>query len=130
MNHEDQTITKLNIKEQSPTKLTVQTIPGLPAEALSLTKSQIKKMNKNSKIKSAKNSPQLESLDPATQKALAQYNLSEFVFDDSKEDSKSNDNKVSVNDIVDQLEKREEKKRGRSSPGNDERKTRHKSVAL
>ena len=87
-------------------------------------------MKKNSKMKLAKNSQQLDSLDPASQKALAQYNLSEFVFDDSEEDSKSDDNKVSVNDIVDKLEKREEKKRGRSSPGNDERKTRHKSVAL
>ena len=129
-NNEEQTPTTTNIEGQNPTKPTVQTIPGLPAEALSLTKSQIKKMKKNSKMKSAKNSPQLDSLDPATQKALAQYNLSEFDFDDSEEDSKSNDSKVSVNDIVDKLEKREEKKRGRSSPGNDERKTRHKSVAL
>ena len=129
-NKEEQTLATPNIEGHSPTKLTIQTIPGLPAEALSLTKSQIKKLKKNSKVKAAKNSPQLDSLDPATQKALAQYNLSEFVFDDSEEDSKSNDNKVSVNDIVDKLEKREEKKRGRSSPENDERKTRHKSVAL
>ena len=81
-------------------------------------------------MKSVQNSQQLESLDPTTQKALAQYNLSEFVFDDSEDSRKSNDNKVSVNDIVDKLEKREEKKRGRSYPSNDERKTRHKSVAL
>ena len=34
LNHEEQTLTTPNIEEQSPTKHTVQTIPGLPAEAL------------------------------------------------------------------------------------------------
>ena len=68
-----------------------------------------------------------------TQKALADYKLREFVFDDSDDETKNNDNKlrnpsISVNDIVDRLEKKEEKKRGRSSPDTDERKTRHKSV--
>ena len=124
-----------NIDGQSPAKPPVQTIPGLPSEALSLTKNQIKKLKKNSKLKSAKNSQHLESLDQTTQKALAEYKLGEFVFDDSEDETKYNDNKIrnpsiSVNDIVDKLEKKEEKKRGRSSPETEERKTRHKSVGL
>ena len=116
---------------QTPAKPPVQYIPGLPAGAQSLTKSQIKKLKKNSKLKSTKNS-QLEALDPATQKALEYYNLSDYVFEDSDDDDSNKDktNKIRVNDIVDKLEKREDKKRGRSSPDNDERKIRQKSVVL
>ena len=103
----------------------------MPAGAQSLSKSQIKKLKKNSKLKSIKNS-HLDVLDPATQKALEQYNLGDFVFEDSDDNDGNKDktNKISVNDIVDKLEKREDKKRGRSSPDNDERKTRQRSVAL
>ena len=117
---------------QTPAKPPVQHIPGLPAGAQSLTKSQIKKLKKNSKLKSTKNL-QLEVLDPATQKALEHYNLSDYVFEDSDDNDDSNKdktNKIRVNDIVDKLEKREDKKRGRSSPDNDERKIRQKSVVL
>ena len=135
-NTREQVQTTLNIEGQSPAKPPVQTIPGLPSEALALTKSQIKKLKKNSKLKSAKNSQQFESLDQTTQKALADYKLGEFVFDDSEDETKyTNDSKlrnpsISVNDIVDKLEKKEEKKRGRSSPETEDRKTRHKSVGL
>ena len=64
-------------------------------------------------------------------KNLEQYNVSDFVFEESDEDDGNKDqtNKISVNDIVDKLEKREDKKRGRSSPDNDERKIRQRSVA-
>ena len=107
----EQIKTTLNIEGQSPVKPPIQPIPGLPSEALALTKNQIKKLKKNSKLKSAKNSQQLESLDQTTQKALADYKISEFVFDDSEDETKHNDNKprnpsISVNDIVDKLEKR------------------------
>ena len=134
-NTKEQAQMTLNIEGQSPAKTPVQTIPGLPSEALALTKNQIKKLKKNSKLKSAKNSQQFESLDQTTQKAIADYKLGEFVFDDSEDETKYNDNKlrnpsISVNDIVDKLEKKEEKKRGRSSPETEERKTRHKSVGL
>ena len=61
-----------------------------------------------------------------------QYNLGDFVFEDSDDNDgiKDKTNKISVNDIVDKLEKREDKKRGRSSPDNGERKIRQRSVAL
>ena len=52
-------------------------------------------------------------------------------IEESDEDDRNKDktNKISVNDIVDKLEKREDKKRGRSSPDSDERKIRQRSVA-
>ena len=117
-------------KQTTPVKSPLHHIPGLPAGAQSLSKSQIKKLKKNSKLKSIKNS-QLDVLDPATQKALEQYNVSDFVFEESDDDNglKNKTNKIIVNDIVDKLEKREDKKRGRSSPDSDERKIRQRSVA-
>ena len=53
--------------------------------------------------------------------------MSLFIFPD--DGNKDKINKISVNDIVDKLEKREDKKRGRSSPDSDERKIRQRSVA-
>ena len=128
---DNQTETKSNSEGLTPTKPPLQHIPGLPAGAQTLSKSQIKKLKKSSKLKSIKNS-QLDVLDPATQKALEHYNLSDYVFENSDDDDsiKNRTNKISVNDIVDKLEKRDDKKRGRSSPDNDERKTRQRSVAL
>ena len=101
---------------KNPTKqatLDNKVIPGLPPQAQTLSRSQLKKLRKQiSKSESYQNPG--EVLDMKTQKALEYYKLNDFDFSDNSDEELSATDKL-------------EKKRGRGSPEQDERRIKKKN---
>ena len=118
-------VNKPEVPKKSPTKnisADLKTIPGLPPQAISITKSQLRKIKKNVKSKAVVNP--LAFLDPATQKALGHYNLKDFDFSDNDEDDESKDKNSPGNiNIIEKLEK----KRSATRTPDDERRIKPKS---